>query len=428
MLTTQKRPESGSLQNPQSANFRLSEVPDEIEVIPVNLTAEDGAPSKGLLYRLKGRRPKVGVHLMHPRTDQSQNYNILPLALAGYAVLGRASRWPNNDAATIHELLVLDVAAGIKMLRDQGCDSVILLGNSGGGSLATFYQAQSTTRPPGRLTQTPAGDPVDLNKFDLPPSQAIVIVGGHIGQGLLLGKMIDASVVDEGDPLSVDPELDMYDPRNGFRNPPESSKYSDEFLARYRTAQLERIRRLDAKARGLIRAQHEASELVAKVNGEGALHLQRAAKAGWHMIVYRTTADPAFTDLSIDPDDRAVFTYVGPQPHLENYGENGFARYLTPRAWLSTWSALSSRARTIDNLANIGEPLLIVHYAGDSGTRASEVREMLARSGSVDKQLYHVGKVDHYGFGILRDGTFGPRSTIGTDQVVSWMRERFPIS
>lgn len=427
MLIAQKRPESGSLQNPQSANFRLSDVPNEIEVIPVSLSAEDGAPSRGLLYRLRGTRPSVGVHLMHPRTDQSQNYNIIPLALAGYVVLGRTSRWPNNDTATIHELLILDVAAGIKMLRDQGCERVILLGNSGGGSLAAFYQAQSTTAPPGRLVRTPAGDPFDLNKFDLPPADGLAIVGGHIGQGLLLGKMIDASVVDESDPTSVDPDLDMYDPRNGFRSPPKSSKYSEDFLTRYRAAQAERVRRLDAKAQGLIRAQRDAAELVSKTGGEAALRLQRAAKAGWHMIVYRTTADPAFTDLSIDPDDRTVFTYVGPQPHLENYGENGFARYLTPRAWLSTWSALSSQARTIDSLARIQEPLLIVHYAGDSGTRVREVQEMLARSGSADKQLCHVEKVDHYGFAILPNGAFGPRSAVGTDKVVSWMRERFSI-
>jgi len=427
MSNTQKRPKSGSLQNPQSANFRMSDLPDGIEVTPVNIVAEDGAPSKGVLYRLKGTRPKVGVHLMHPRTDQTQNYNIIPLALAGYAVLGRASRWPNNDVATIHELLLLDVAAGIKTLHEHGCEKVILLGNSGGGSLAAFYQAQATAAAGDRLTHTPAGDPVDLNKFNLPPAQGIVIVGGHIGQGLLLGKMIDPSVVDENDPVSVDPELDIYDPRNGFRMPPESSKFSEEFLTRYRAAQLDRVRRLDAKARGMINAQRDAVELAKKADGETKLRLQRVAKAGWHMVVYRTTADPAFIDLNIDADDRVVYTYVGPQPHLENYGENGFARYLTPRAWLSTWSALSSNARTIDNLARIREPLLIVHYAGDSGTRTREVHEMIERSVSTDKQLHHIEKVDHYGFTILPGATFGPRSTLGTDKVVSWMREKFPV-
>src|SRR5277367_5134977 len=211
-----------NVQNPTTANFLLSEVPQDIEYVPVGITTADGARTKGLFYHRKGSKPKVGVHIMHPRTDQSQNYNILPLAAAGYGVLGRASRWPNNDVATVHELLLLDIAAGVKYLREErGCESVVLLGNSGGASLAAFYQAQATAAPGTRLTHTPAGDPLDLNQYDLPPADAIVIVGGHVGQGRLLGKMIDAAVVDENDPLVSDSSLDIYDPANGFRIAPE---------------------------------------------------------------------------------------------------------------------------------------------------------------------------------------------------------------
>lgn len=324
-----------SLQNPQGANFRLESIPEEIEYRPVGFVSEDNAISKGMFYRLRGTRPKVGVHLMHPRTDQTQNYNILPLAAAGYAVLGRASRWPNNDVATIHEALLLDVAAGIRFLHQQGCEKVILLGNSGGSSLAAFYQSQATAPAGGRLTHTPAGDPFDLNAYDLPPADGIVLVAGHVGQGLLLGKLIDPSVVDENDPLA---------------------------------------------------------------------------------------ADPAFVDLSIEPDDRVVFSYFSTRPDLENFGEVGFARYVTPRAWLSTWSALSSNARTMDNLSLVREPLLIVHYAGDAATRLSEVHAMLDRSGASDKELHIVPGVEHYGFALPAKKV---RTTGGTDKVVAWMRERF---
>ncbi len=411
-----------SLQNPQGANFRLETIPQSLEYIPVGLTASDGAPSKGMLYRLKGTTPTVGVHLMHPRTDQTQNYNILPLAAAGYAVLGRASRWPNNDVATIHELLLLDVAAGIRFLRDQGCQKVVLLGNSGGSSLAAFYQAQASAPIGSRLKTTPAGDNLDLNAHDLPAADGIILVAGHIGQGLLLGKMIDPAVVDENDPLATEPSLDLYDPANGFSTEAGATRYNPEFLARFRKAQLDRVRRLDAKARRLIAANRDAS--AAQLTGPAALRQLRSSLIGWHMIVYRTTADPAFVDLSIDPDDRVVFTYFSPRPDLENFGENGFARYVTPRAWLSTWSALSSNARTIDNLSRTHEPLLIVHYAGDAATRISEVREMHERSGAADKTLHVVRGVEHYGFPVNGAKV---RSTLGTDRVVSWMRERFPV-
>lgn len=414
-----------SLQNPQGANFRLETVPDEIEYRPVGLTSEDGAPSKGMLYRLKGSSPKVGVHLMHPRTDQTQNYNILPLAAAGYAVLGRASRWPNNDVATIHEALLLDVAAGVRFLREQGCEKVILLGNSGGSSLAAYYQAQAAAPAGQRVTETPGGDAFDLNGYDLPAVDGIVLVAGHIGQGLLLGKLIDPSVIDESDPLATDPALDLYSPANGFSIEPGKTRYAADFLERFRKAQTDRVRRLDAKARALIAGTRDGAALTAKADGDAALRAERAGKAGWHMIVYRTTADPAFVDLSIEPDDRVVFSYFSARPDLENYGENGFARYVTPRAWLSTWSAISSNARTIDNLAQIEQPLLIVHYAGDAATRLSEVEEMLARSAATDKQLHVVHGVEHYGFVLSADTK--QRTTAGTDKVVAWMRERFPL-
>src|ERR1700728_704119 len=269
-----------NLQAPQGANFRISDLPDDLEVIPVNLVAADGGPSKGLFYRKRGASLRVGVHLMHPRTDQSQNYNVIPLAQAGFGVLARASRWPNNDATTVHEVLTLDVASGVQFLRDQGCARVVLLGNSGGGTLATFYQSQARTAPPGGLTDTPAGDPFDLNRFDLPAADAVVIVGGHVGEGLLLGRMIDPAVVDEDDPLATDPELDLYDPRNGFRMPPDSSHFSDEFLERYQLAQIDRVRRIDAKALSLVAVQRQAAEMIPRSTGAAATRLERASHMG----------------------------------------------------------------------------------------------------------------------------------------------------
>jgi pimeloyl-ACP methyl ester carboxylesterase len=416
---------SGSVQAPTRANVGMSEVPDDVEVVPVNLVSEDGLPSKGLFYKRRGTTPKTGVHLMHPRTDQSQNYNILPLVAAGYAVLGRAGRWPNNDVATVHEPLVLDVAAGVRFLHEQGCEKVVLLGNSGGGTMATYYQWQARVEAGTRLTHTPAGDPFDLNAYDVPAADGVVIIGGHLGEGALMAKLIDPAVIDEDDPLATDPELDLYDPVNGFRTPPESSKYSAEFLDRYHAAQLARAARLDAKARSLIQRQRDAQELLPGADGPTAMRLQRAARMGWFMIVYRTTADPAAVDLSIEPDDRVVQTYSAKRPDLENYSENGFSRYVTPRAWLSTWSPLSSRANTVENLAGIPDPLLIVHYAGDAGARLSEVAEMERRALSADKTLTIVRGADHYGFTIQPDGTAGPRSLEGTGAVVAWMRERF---
>lgn len=415
-----------SVQNPSFGSTSLADVPSDIELRPVELNAEDGAPSRGLLYLPRGRKPKVGVHMMHPRADQSANYNLLPLARAGYAVLGRNGRWPNNDSATTHEHLLLDMAAGIRLLKELGCEQVVLVGNSGGGTLAAFYQEQASARAGQRLKDTAAGDPLDLNAFDLPAADGLVIIGGHIGQGGIMRKLIDPSVVDESDPLSVDPELDMYDPRNGFAEPPASSRYSPEFLARYDAAQADRVRRIDARAISLVQRGREAGQVAGKLGSEASLAQTRAADLEQMMLIYRTTAYPAFVDTGIEPDGRNVMSYFTGQPHKENYRASGFGRYLTARAWLSTWSVNYSRACTIRNLANQAAPLFIVHYAGDCGTRTREAQRMLELAGASDKTLRIVEGIDHYGLKIMPGGVPGPRVWEGTEMVRGWISDRFP--
>jgi len=49
----------------------------------------------------------------------------------------------------------------------------------------------------------------------------------------VLTAWMDGAVVDENDPIATDPDLDLFDERNG---PP----YSPKFLARYRSAQVAR--------------------------------------------------------------------------------------------------------------------------------------------------------------------------------------------
>ncbi|WP_340314909.1 alpha/beta fold hydrolase [Rhizorhabdus argentea] len=427
MLVQDQNYVGNSVQNPSFGWTSLSHVPDDVELRPVELSAEDRAPSRGLLYLPKGRKPKVGIHMMHPRADQSTNYNIIPLVRAGCAALGRSSRWPNNDSATTHEHLLLDMAAGIRRLKEAGCEKIVLVGNSGGGTLAAFYQEQASAAPGQRLRATPAGDPLDLNDFDLPVADGLAIIGGHIGQGGVMRKLIDAAVVDEGDPLATDARLDMYDARNGFVLPPASSHYGADFLARYDAAQAERVSRIDARALSLIERSHEAAALARKLGDGASLAQKRAAQIEQVMVIYRTTACPAFVDTGIEADGRNVMSYFTGKPHEENYRASGFARYITPRAWLSTWSVNYSKACTVRNLKNQTAPLLIVHYAGDCGTRLSEVEEMYAMAAASDKTLKIVEGIDHYGLKIMPDGQPGPRMWEGTAMVVDWVRDRFGI-
>jgi len=413
-----------SLQNPRNSQIKSTDLPSNVRIEPINLTAEDGAPSFGLLYHRPGERAKVGVHVMHPRTNHTQNYSIVPFATAGYTVLARNSRWPNNDSEMLHEPVLLDLAAGIQKLREMGCEQVVLLGNSGGSALAAMYQAVACTPVGERTTHTPAGDPFDLNAYDLPRADGLVFLGGHAGQGVVLSRCIDGGVIDENNPLLTDPHLDLFSPRNGFETPPTSSHYDPEFLQRYQEAQAARVRRIDGKALELVELGRSFGRAA---DAQADARFTYLAKTGWFMVIYRTTADPAYVDLNIDPDDRRVFSYLSGRADLENFGEAGLGRLLTPRAWLSTWSANYSRAGTVANLGKVHDPLLVVHYAGDCGTRMSDARDMVERSASADKTLHVVRNADHYGFVYERDGAVGARTWEGANKAVEWVQERFPL-
>jgi hypothetical protein len=417
---------------PQGANVTLSALPAGTLVEPVVLASADGALSRGLFYRPPGRMPRAGVHLMHPRTDQSLNYNIPPLVRAGYAVLGRAGRAVNNDVDTVHEEMLLDVAAGVRLLRDSGCEQVVLLGNSGGGSLACLYQSQALTVPGSRLPPQPY-TPADLRAADLPAADGLALIGIHLGEGRVLQDMLDPSVTDERDPFGRDPELDMYDPRNGFRIPLAGIRYDPAFIERYRDAQRQRVRRLDEAARAALDAQSAAASELAALAGDAPLsrrlELERLAAQVPFLTIYRTTADPAMVDLTIDPDDRIAGGHDGHQrPDLQNWSTAGFARYLTPRAWLSTWSAESSHASTLRSLAAVTSPTLVVHYAGDVYARMRDARAITDAGAAADKAFVVVRNADHYGRPANSTASSAARVTEGTDVVAGWMTSRFPLT
>jgi hypothetical protein len=415
---------------PMSANTAVLTNTDQVAVEPVDLVAADGARSYGMLYRPQGRLTRVGVHLMHPRTDQTRNYNVGPLVDAGFTVLARSSRSVNNDAETLHEDLLLDVAAGVRFLRDKGCEQVVLLGNSGGAALAAMYQSQAELPPELRISPAESVAPTDLTIADLPMADAYVSIGGHLGQGATLLKLLDASVVDESDPGSVDARLDIYDPANGFRLPVRDTRYSADFVAQVRAGQLARVERLDQHARAVLGRSDAARSLVRQladnIDDRSRFRVQRAAATREYMVIYRTLADPEMIDVSFDPDDRVSGGFENhPRPDIQNFAQTGFAHYLSPRAWLSTWSAVSSNASMMTCLPAVTVPSLFVHYAGDIFLRMREFDAMTAASGAVDKTTLRVPMSEHYGRLINDDGTLGGRATGGTDAVREWLLERF---
>lgn len=394
----------------------------------VRLKAEDGGGSQGILYTTGNE--KTVVCFMHPRGDFSSHYCMPGLTAAGYAVFGQCSRFINHDTACVHELLIADVAAGIRFLRSRGFETIILAGNSGGGSLYTFYQSQASTAPPGRLTHTAAGDPYDLNALDLPEADGVALLAAHPGEGKYLLSVIDPSVTDESDPLSCDPALDMYNPDNGYNAAPEPSRYSPDFLERYRAAQRARVQRLDAIARARVEEKRKNESLVAAPDFASRplaeqTAIRRRAAASKFLTIYRTDANPLQCDLTLEqPSTRRVGSLSGNDPAKTNYQIGGFASVMTPEAWLSTWSGLSSHGSVADNLKQVRTPFLILNFTADCCAFHSEVELMMQSVAASDKSVVHI-EGDHYGVGA--DGSLRPREDAAAE-LVKWLQPRFPTA
>jgi len=416
----------------------MARLPHQFDAIDPAIRAEvvyhqaaDGWPLQGVLHRPPKTDPDVALLAMHPRVDFSAHYLVPPLVGAGYAFMGSTTRNLGNDADALHERLLLDVAGSMAYLRARGFRKIVLVGNSGGGSLFAFYLSQAAKAPADRLTTAPSGDRVALADVDMPAGDGFCILAAHLGEGMFLLDRLDPSVVDEGNPTAVEPRLDMYDPRNGYRPMTEGpSRYSKDFLAEFRAAQRARCVRLDRLA---LDACEEAAYFRAKLKAAPPaerLRLARHALQRRYLLIYRTLADPRYLDPTLDPSERplgSIFSY-GRDPIAGNYGE-GLARAMSARGWLSTWSGLSSNAALERTLPGVRVPTQVICPMADTDIYPGDCRQAFAASAAEDKSYHELPGADHY---LRPAGPQGakladPRRRVADEIVLPWLRARWPV-
>lgn len=348
-----------------------------------------GHPCQGLYHRGAGRKPKVAMIATHYQIDFSEHYLADYMAARGVGFLGWNTRFRGFESSFLLDHALVDIGVGVRWLREvQGVDTVVLLGNSGGGSLMAAYQSQAVEpnvsplegmRPAAGLTE-------------LIPADGYVATAAHPGRPDVLTAWMDAAVVDESDAVATDADLDLFDERNG---PP----YSPEFIARYRDAQTAR--------------NHAITEWAEQ-------ELKRVRAAGFSdrpFTVMRTWADPRMVDPSLEPTKRRPNTCYAGVPAKANRSAHGIAAACTLRNWLGMWSLRLAQTRAEPHLARISCPALVVNAEADTGVFPSDARRIHDALAATDKAQASIDS-DHY------FTTPGARDE-QADTIAGWITQRW---
>lgn len=344
----------------------------------------------GSLHRAERASKTVAV-LVHPASNFMGHYLLEPLSRRGIDAVGLTTRYLGNDSSLTMESCVLDVGAAIGFLRDRGYEKVVLIGNSGGGGLASLYQSQAESPT---ITSTPAGDPPDLTRADLGPADALVLLMAHPGRAQVFTDCLDPAVLDEQDLWCRDPDLDLF---GGAILPP----YGEDFLRRYRAGQVARNRRITAWV-------HEQLELLEKAGGD---------LVDLPFVVHGTMAEPRTLDMTIEPSDRVPGTMWGPTA-IANMTPAGLGHYCSLRSWLSQWSLDESNGDGPYHLGRISVPALVMYGTADQVCFPAYARQMYDAISHDDKTLIPVEHGLHY--------LTGQPELVGfvADTMLSWLGAR----
>ena len=352
---------------------------------------------KGALYKPDGGAARAAVLLIHRTSNFLSHLATRELASRGFLVLAMNPRSDNNEAAVSFEENALDIRSGIEFLRKQpGITKVMLFGHSGGGPATSFYQAVAEKgvaycQGPKKLVEC------DDALFGLPPADGIVLVDAHPGVSVNGLRSLNPAVVEEGDPKRINPELDPFNPANGY-NANGASAYSAEFKRKYFKAQADRMNRLIDSALDKMKQMKEGAgrypddDVFLVVRGEGARIMEL------DMSIHHATLKPR----KLLKNDGTVATEIVESVrvpakgyHVRNATFDGGTRFLTARSFLSA-NAIRSKD-SMDEIdwcssnnsvpcavRSISIPILITAMGAHYFVRDSEIHFDMAVSGDKD--------------------------------------------
>ena len=323
--------------------------------------------------RRTDRRPTTALVLIHPTANFLGHYALPVLADLGVAGIGMTTRYIANDSNLNLENCLLDIGAAVQTLRQRGYERVLLVGNSGGGSIVPYYQAQAEHPT---VSAPPGGRGPDLMAANLPKADGIILFMAHVSRARLSMEWLDPAIIDEAVPFSRDPILDAFNPDNG---PP----FSPEFIKRYRDAQLARNRRITTWA------EQQLAQLQDKRHWPQGLD-------DLAFVVQGTSADLRFLDPAIDASDRPPGTTLWGRTEVANYLPAGIGRYTTLRSWINQWSVDRTNGNALTWLPKIETPVLVVGGSADSGSPPVILEQLYGAARPTGRKYLLIPGATHY--------------------------------
>jgi hypothetical protein len=217
------------------------------EILIKNTFVHLGQGVPGVLYEpvTPGTKSQIGVLVMHGG-DYLSFSACTELSKRGYRVLCA------NPSGGSQDKNILDAKLGVTYLRQYpGIRKVVLFGHSGGATLMTGYQyiaegGVKACQGPEKINKCPD------TLAGLPAADGIVLPDSNWGNAEMTLFSVDPAVTAETDGMTLNPELDMYNPGNGFN--PAGSTYSKEFVRKFLSAEAKRYNQLINTAQARVAA------------------------------------------------------------------------------------------------------------------------------------------------------------------------------
>lgn len=388
-------------------------------------------------------KSKIAVLVMHSDEDYLTCPTGEELAKRGYVVL--CANVISKEGIIFHQNKKMhSVKAAIQWLKAYpGVEKVVLMGHSGGASLLTEYQAVAENG--GHIFSGENMCYPYVEEEELIPADGIMLLDANWGNAVMQLFSLDPAVVQEGNGMDLDPELNLFEEKNGFCE--AGSSFRDDFIRKFQKAQGKRNEKILAHAMERCRlidegkGDYEDDEPLCITGAAQSFFNNKLYAQDIRLMSHTEEAYPLIhSDGSMTTEIiRSVHTPENPRSFTGSFWEG--ARFLSVKTYLSSYAIRtteeygydeshvwgidwhSSYAAPPGNVTHIHVPTLVMGMTGGWEFLASET--IYRMSASEDKSIAFVEGATHK-FTPAKHceafpGQFGDTMKLLHDHVDTWL-------